>query len=228
VKLSQRKLSGKSSLNAAQLVNEIRILRQVRHPNLVFFYGCVVDAEGCRFGVVLEKIDGPTLCQLVWHPISGEHQRQDAIITGLASALKFLHSREPCIARGGLMSNNVLVAKRDLCPKLLDFGLSRLMTHRSTTLGGPIRWMAPEVLLRNARPKPSADVFSFGRFVFLVVTRTIPLKGMGQQAIIACLREGRVPPLDWPQGFAQLDNWKTIVDECLKMPESFRPSAELL
>jgi len=60
------------------------------------------------------------------------------------------------------------------------------------------------------------------------VTRTIPLKGMDQQAIIACLSADQVPPLDWPRGSARSKGWKIIVDECLKVPESFRPSAELL
>jgi len=230
VKLSQTGLNEQSSLTAPQLVNEIRVLRHVRHPNIVFFYGGIVDAEGCRLGIVLEKVDGPTLCQFVLRSCASERETQLAIIAGLAGALTFLHSREPCIVHGDLKSSNILIANRDFCPKLLDFGLSRLMTRCSKLLGGTLPWMAPEVFTRCAsrRPKLSADFFSFGRLFSLVVTRTKPLAGMKKQAIIACLRAPQFPPLDWPRASALEECWKIIVDECLAVPESLRPSAKEL
>merc|ERR1712007_367699 len=120
------------------------------------------------------------------------------------------------------------VEKKAFCvqPKLLDFGLARLLTRRPRPLGGTRPWMAPEAFRRDAslRPKPSADVFSCGRLVYFVVTRMEPLKGMDKKAIETCLHEARFPALDWPNASALEDASKNTVDECLKVPEDLRPS----
>jgi len=144
----------------------------------------------------------------------------------------FLHSREPCIVHGDLKSENVLVEKKAFCvqPKLLDFGLARLLTRRPRPLGGTRPWMAPEAFRRDpsVRPKPSADVFSCGRLIYFVVTRVEPLKGMGKKAIGRCLNEGRFPALDWPKASALEDASKNTVEQCLKVPECLRPSTKEL
>merc|ERR1712007_88272 len=124
------------------------------------------------------------------------------------------------------------VEKKAFCvqPKLLDFGLARLLTRRPRPLGGTRPWMAPEAFRRDAslRPKPSADVFSCGRLIYFVVTRMEPLKGMDKKAIVRCLHEARFPALDWPKASALEDASKNTVDECLKVPECLRPSAKEL
>eukprot|EP00974_Lingulodinium_polyedra_P020188 1950592-Lingulodinium_polyedra.AAC.1 len=49
-------------------------------------------------------------------------------------------------------------------PKLLEFGLSRIISRRPEDMGGTLSWMAPEVYKRSGPqvPRCSADVFSYG------------------------------------------------------------------
>eukprot|EP00401_Gymnodinium_catenatum_P063706 CAMPEP_0117601172 /NCGR_PEP_ID=MMETSP0784-20121206/76885_1 /TAXON_ID=39447 /ORGANISM="" /LENGTH=636 /DNA_ID=CAMNT_0005403865 /DNA_START=168 /DNA_END=2075 /DNA_ORIENTATION=- len=223
VKLSRASLTGENMRHFQQLANEIRILRQGRHPNIVFFYGTILDTES-RLGMVVEQVDGPALCTFVSHECAKEPRTQHAISVGIASALMFLHSRKTCVVHGDLKSTNVLIAKHDSCvqAKLLDFGLARMLTRCARPLGGSLLWVAPEVFRCDVRqrPKASADIFSFGRVMYLVVTRRKPLEDMDVQTLAECLNEARFPPLKWPKTSALEDYAKDIVD-----PEVFRGDA---
>ena len=40
------------------LANELRILRHVRHPNVVLFYGACLDVESCGLVLVMKWVLG--------------------------------------------------------------------------------------------------------------------------------------------------------------------------
>jgi len=120
VKLSRTELSGEDLRHFRQLANEIRLSRQGRHPNLVLFYGAILDTER-RLGMVIEQVAGPALCTLVLHECAKEQRTQYAVSVGIASALMFLHSRKPCIVHGDLKSSDVLVAKHSSCVQAVVF-----------------------------------------------------------------------------------------------------------
>eukprot|EP00974_Lingulodinium_polyedra_P113246 10962139-Lingulodinium_polyedra.AAC.1 len=66
----------------------------------------------------------------------------------------YLHSQCPRIVHGDLKGANVLVtgSGEGVCPKLLDFGLARVLTRNARPLGGALDWIAPEVFRRGSPP----------------------------------------------------------------------------
>lgn len=82
-------------------------------------------------------------------------------------------------------------------------------------------WTAPELLDAKGSevvcPKPSADVFSFGRVCYLVVAGREPLHGVEVKNIEESLRRSVAPNLEWP------DAWPRLVNSSLAQ-EAFEAS----
>eukprot|EP00927_Polykrikos_kofoidii_P005721 TRINITY_DN12272_c0_g2_i1.p1 TRINITY_DN12272_c0_g2~~TRINITY_DN12272_c0_g2_i1.p1 ORF type:complete len:972 (+),score=151.00 TRINITY_DN12272_c0_g2_i1:340-2916(+) len=174
-------------------------------------------------------------------------------LRGICSALQYLHLRKPAaVVHGDLKSSNVIVERLVLgstgaaggeqihCrAKLLDFGLARVLTRNAKPLGGTVNWVAPEVASTVRRPpSSSADVFSFGRLAYFVLTSFIPLANKTREEILRSLRK-QVPwfEMEWPVDTAVNETaasadlvrrWRPIVSRCVEQDPSTRPSTMLL
>merc|ERR1719296_554160 len=116
----------------------------------------------------------------------------------ICSGLSFLHAQQPVLVHGDIKGSNVIVQMSFSKPlaKLVDFGLSRLVTKHVQPLGGTVRWMAPEII-RQQIPAPSSDVFSFGRLLFMISTGKQPLANMTRDEMMKSAEQRIVPTLEW-------------------------------
>jgi len=141
--------------------NELRILRKVRHPNIVGYLGCVF--EQTRVGLICELVDGQTLEKYVLQQNTAKDvQNRFLALHGVCSALGYLHTRQTSIVHGEVKAQNIMVETRNnqVHSKLLDFGLSQIQSRNPRHLGGTLHWMAPEVYQhRDGKPERSSDVY---------------------------------------------------------------------
>jgi len=72
--------------------------------------------------------------------------------------------------------------------------------------------------------KPSADVFSFGRLVYMVMTGQTPLDGLGRDDIVAAVCRGEILALEWPADMPLLREARELSDSCQAVPAESRPS----
>jgi len=213
------------------ILNEIRLLRHVRHPHISLFHGASFG-PGC-FGLedsfyhetsyirlVLEKVPGlPVHTYLSkWHSHQYRGKGIDTfsrwmIVQGVSEALVYLHSRKPCIVHSDVKPTNIIVEDRQHGPfaKLLDFGLALAVTRNAKFKGGTKAYMAPEAQSTTESPGPWADVYSFGRFISLVATGT--------------LRKGS-KKIHWPPDAALVDSWDASIQKCTARLYSERPKME--
>ncbi|CAE8726336.1 unnamed protein product [Polarella glacialis] len=211
------------------LTDELRNMRCLRHPNIVSFFGACIIPEACEVVLVEELVDGPSLDRLLSGPrscpsIGIRHH----IMLGICSAMRYLFLQKPAIVHGDLKPSNVVVERGSFTPKLVDFGLSRRANSSSRALSGTLRWMAPEVVAETEGiPACSADIFSFGRIMFFVVTRRVPLEGLTRNQVVELAKEGIVPDLSWPEviGPVQVDA-ERLSRGCMAAVPSVRPSAK--
>jgi len=227
-KIRTKKLSDNSHL--VELCNELRVLRRVRHPNIVLFYGAALDDQNFDMALVIEFVDGLSLRSFVR---SGRRDDGDSsgseppgalqrsqVLVDVACALEYLHSRTPHIAHGDLKDNNVFVeavrTRAKVRAKLLDFGLSRVLTRHAQPMGGTLSWVAPELLRTGGKAtSTAADVFSFGRLAFFVITGRLPIQGTVARSVDEIV-EQLLAPLEWPPGSWLAGRWQLTVEQCTR------------
>lgn len=166
---------------------ELEVLTAIQHPNIIKLLGhCGIDGELClvyEFGVygslADNLIDDAKAAALGW-------KVRVRILTGLASALNFLHRHaDPPIYHRDVKSANVVLCE-GFEPKLIDCGLAKLLTGTQATqhqqgqsmftmagtgngLLGTQGYMCPTYVTTNKFGDKS-EVFSFGIVLLEVLT----------------------------------------------------------
>ncbi|NXF01015.1 FES kinase, partial [Smithornis capensis] len=146
----------------AKFLQEARILKQYRHPNIVRLIGVCTQKQPIY--IVMELVQGGDFLSFLRS--EGPHLRVKELIKmteNAAAGMEYLESKH-CIHRD-LAARNCLVTERNTL-KISDFGMSREEEdgiYAST--GGmkqiPVKWTAPEAL-NYGRYSSESDVWSFG------------------------------------------------------------------
>jgi len=112
------------------------ILASIAHPNIIKFYGACIHPP--RIGYLMEFCEHGDLVTY-FNRKSGPPPLDFTlrILGEVAAAQRFLHSKK--IIHRDLKAQNVLIAK-DLGSRLMDFGLSKLVSLTSAQLTTAIGW----------------------------------------------------------------------------------------
>eukprot|EP00928_Gymnodinium_smaydae_P035807 TRINITY_DN25131_c0_g4_i1.p1 TRINITY_DN25131_c0_g4~~TRINITY_DN25131_c0_g4_i1.p1 ORF type:complete len:794 (-),score=55.89 TRINITY_DN25131_c0_g4_i1:351-2381(-) len=208
---------------------ELRIFRRLRHPHIVAFHGACIDLTSINVVIVLEYVRG-TLLRTASScvPVTPDAFSERLLwADNICSALVYLHAQDPSIVHSDIKDTNVLIEHGSVrrIAKLLDFGLSRLLKGQDVAMGGTLSWMAPEVILQGKNSASTkADVFSFGRLLYKIMTGQAPLQGVGAAVITAQAQCGPLPPLQWPSSTPLLPACSSLCDECLRWKPVARPA----
>eukprot|EP00930_Biecheleria_cincta_P087056 TRINITY_DN7631_c0_g1_i4.p1 TRINITY_DN7631_c0_g1~~TRINITY_DN7631_c0_g1_i4.p1 ORF type:complete len:673 (-),score=100.14 TRINITY_DN7631_c0_g1_i4:195-2213(-) len=213
-------------LEFTTLPSELRVLRRLRHPNIVAFYGACVLDDINKLALVEEFVSGRSLTHKLRNEAGLDATGRHSIACGICAALLYLHVQSPPVVHGDLKPDNVLLEDISLKPKLIDFGFSRLETASNRVPGSSPAWAAPEILKQSVRhPTCAADMFSFGRLLYTVMTgcRSIP-PGAKREELIALAEKGS-HHLTWPNTEMKERYHATCLKCLCAMPER-RASAE--
>jgi len=141
-------------------MREIRMLKQLKHPNLVNLLE--VFKRKKRLHLVFEYVDHTVLNELDRYPKGVPEHLIKKIIYQTLLAVNFCHHHN-CIHRD-VKPENILVDKRGVV-KLCDFGFARMLTGPGDEYTDYVatRWYrAPELLVGDTQYGPPVDIWAIG------------------------------------------------------------------
>ncbi len=168
-KVAIKKIIVKDEREMVLIKREVDMLKDVRHPNIVSFYGI------CKQDDALLLVQEFVPCGELYKLLKDDKVEIDwklsfSIAKDTAAGMSYLHSRG--VVHRDLKSENLLVDEHWRI-KICDFGLARIprkstrpLTHK---IGTPF-FMAPEVIQGKTYDE-KADVFSFGIVVLELISR---------------------------------------------------------
>ncbi len=125
---------------------ECALLQQLRHPNIVEFYGVSRDENGMPV-IVMEKLD-TTLERALKSVKEGKEKLDNklALLSQVAQALCYLHCQRPVIVHRDVKPANILLDSGRKIAKLADFGISKVagFTSSATLVMGTPAYIPPE------------------------------------------------------------------------------------
>ncbi|XP_057499034.1 cysteine-rich receptor-like protein kinase 10 isoform X2 [Actinidia eriantha] len=170
-----KRLSTKSTQGSEEFTNEVLLIHNLQHKNLVRLLGFCVDGEERL--LIYEHMPNGSLDIFLfdrWKCTQLNWNRRLNIISGIARGLLYLHedSRLKIIHRD-LKPSNVLL-DTDMNPKISDFGMARILggsDHEVNTarIVGTHGYIAPEYVMEGLYSIKS-DVYSFGVLSLEIIT----------------------------------------------------------
>ena len=201
--------------------NEINIMSQCDHPNIVKLVEIYEDR--LHYDIIMEELSGGTLTERLLKKMEEEgetfSEKEAAIIfKQIMSAINYCHCKG--IVHRDLKLENVLFIEKDnnLDIKIIDFGLSRyagnqlvdlmeIITDEKTvkmneSVGTP-QYIAPEVLKGKYNQK--CDIWSAGVILYAMLSGNFPFKGKTHKEIYKSIQKKKY---EYPN-----KTWKNISNE---------------
>ncbi|KAK4575115.1 Protein kinase of the Mitotic Exit Network [Recurvomyces mirabilis] len=217
VAIKQVSTSNLARAELTVIMQEIDLLKNLNHPNIVKYHGFVKSSENLY--IILEYCENGSL-----HSICKNFGKFPENLVSLYTAqvlqgLLFLH--EQGVIHRDIKGANILTTKEGLV-KLADFGVATKQADGSSVVGTPY-WMAPEVIELSGASTAS-DIWSLGCTVIELLDGKPPYHKFAPMPALFRIVNDDHPPL--PEGVSPLV--RDFLMQCFQKDPNLRVSAKKL
>jgi WD40 repeat protein len=212
VKILHARLAARADV-MQRFLREARLASRLDHPYAAHVYAFGAEADATVW-IAMEMVHGQPMDKVLelQGPISLE--RFVPLFERISEVVQTAHERG--IVHRDLKPGNVMVLTRagQLLPKLLDFGIARVVddaygpathapddadggarvTRIGAVIGSPL-YMAPEQWADPGSVGPATDVYALGVLAYEALTGRVPFPGTSIEAVAAAHMCDGVPPL---------------------------------
>jgi len=206
-----------------QILNEVRIMYSLKHPNVVSLYNHFEDDDNIY--LVIEFCDNGQLYDVLKKKGRFDEKTAAKFMADLVSGLDYIHNQDPPIIHRDIKPENLLISGENTI-KLADFGWSNFgggSNPRSTYAGTP-EYLAPEMINETGHSE-KLDIWTVGILFFELITGKTPFvprnakdKGTFEKMLYHNILNGKI---NFPSDFPPLA--RNLVQKLLQANPDNRP-----
>ncbi|KZV84478.1 kinase-like protein [Exidia glandulosa HHB12029] len=223
---AHRRRLGKLGTNI-DFLSELFVWSQLRHEHILPVLGSYIGGVDERECFVVPRMTGGTCRDYLRENDSPDRLR---ILSEVADALHYLHSRSPKIIHGDVRSHSVFISESGTA-FLGNFDFSTLqhpLAHFDDSdnyqVAQRLRWLAPEVGTGMTPRSTRADVFSFALFGYEVFSGRVPFYETDPGEAGEFLIRNKRPPR--PETDQLSDEVWTLIQRCWRKVTPARPTMD--
>jgi len=173
-----------------RLEKEIKILKSLRHPNIVYLYADIQNNSNIY--LITEYIKGTELLHYISSSSKLTEEEACFYFRQIISSIEYLHKLK--ISHRDIKPENMIIEDSTKNIKLIDFGLSSYYNTKSEMLSsacGSPSYAPPEMLSGKKYNAVPIDIWSCGIVLYAMICGYLPFDDPDQDILFKKIKEGK-------------------------------------